>query len=119
MFNTFIIIILSFLVGIWIFILTSSSVHISMTKGEERALRIIRGNYKKFVEEFNKQNWEYDKDFNSFFVYNNYEQISKVHASIYMFNNIGMLIYNPIDYLRIQKFLNNKRKEYSKNLKDN
>lgn len=105
----------SILLYIGVLSFTGCLVHIKMNKDDSQIIKNIKGNYKKFVEEFNKQNWEYNNYFESFFVYdyNEWKQISKVHASIYMFNNIGMIIYNPIDFLRIKKFLNNKRKEYS------
>ncbi|WP_442636515.1 hypothetical protein [Rossellomorea marisflavi] len=55
-------------------------------------------NYKAFKREFAKYNWTHDGVYeNSLFDYNNG---CKLHASIFKFDYKGMIMYNPIEYLR-------------------
>lgn len=62
------------------------------------------GNYKKFKKEFNKYEWDLDNTFtDSLF---NYSQGGYLHASIYRFDNKGMIMIDPISYLLSVIYIN-------------
>lgn len=67
------------------------------------------GNFKKFQTEFYKKNWEISKTWNNSFFH--HPSNSEIHASIIKFDGIGMVISNPIDYIKVQKMLNRIYKE--------
>lgn len=67
------------------------------------------GNFETFKREFEKIEWEeVDIWEDSFF---DYSTNSKIHASIFQFNGIGMVISRPTDYRKVMKFLDEKIKE--------
>lgn len=79
--------------------------HLDMTKDYSKVYG--KANYKKFIEEFEKIDWNRDDWFeNSYF---HYESDSKIHANIYKFNGKGMLMRTPYDYYRVYRYLKNKR----------
>lgn len=78
------------------FIIVPWSAHKNMTKSFSQKHGKI--NFKRFVEEFNKNkyNWKYDPNHKtSLFDYNTN---SEIHASIIKFNDIGMIMRTPWDY---------------------
>lgn len=101
-------IVLFFVIFIFIsaFLLIEWSVHISMTKEDSK--KYGWGNYKKFIREFNKYNWD-DKGWNIGKPHNpsfwDRENKCKLHADIIKFNDIGMVINNPIDLQRVKKHM--------------
>jgi len=92
------------------------SVHVDMVKG--RGAQYGRANYKKFVEEFQKVEWERDIYFNnSLFGSDSISgTIDEYHANIIKFNGKGMIIKDPISYLLVKIYV----KRYIKqNFEDN
>ena len=83
------------------------AVHRSMVR--ENNSSYGKTDHKKFVEEFNKVEWIYKESFkDSLFSIDNKDQ---VHASIIEFNGKGMIINNPISYLKVRKHIENYIKE--------
>ncbi len=68
-----------------------------------------RASYKSFIREFNKYNWKDDIFSKSLFDRDNK---SIFHASIIQFNNIGMIMRNPIDWCLVCLYVYN----YGKNI---
>lgn len=80
-------------------------VHMEMTKENSKVCG--KGNYKKFIEEFEKINWiEGTLYKNSYF---DYGSDSEIHANIFRFNGIGMIMKTPWDYWIVRKYLDNKK----------
>ena len=66
-------------------------------------------NYKKFIEEFHKVEWEHQKLFTSSLF--GKDRKDQFHANIIEFNGRGMIINNPISYLLVKLYV----KKYIKN----
>lgn len=66
-----------------------------------------KASFDKFRKEFDSVLWTHDKEFKwSLFYYkeNSYECISEIHADIFMFNHIGMIMKTPIDYWKAIRY---------------
>ena len=84
-------------------------VHLDMSKGERDCEAIGYGNFNTFIKEFNKINWEFDCEFEkSLFLR---KEKSKIHATIFKFNNKVMIMRSPVDYHRAERYA----KQYIKN----
>ena len=74
--------------------------------------------FEKFKENFDNINWSYDKNWEwSLFYYdeNSFAECnSKIHADIFMFNHIGMIMKTPIDYWRAIIYVHKYIKEHFK-----
>lgn len=91
--------------------------HVSMVKSSSSRTYGWAG-YKKFIEEFEKANWDYHNansiSFpNSLFGLDEYGK-DQYHANIITFNHNGMIINNPISYIFVKKYV---RKHIKNNVK--
>lgn len=98
------------IIGVWF-------VHISQTKDDSSTYGW--GNYKKFIREFEKCNWDNEGGEWNYSMWDR-EKRSRYHAGIIQFNGIGMIINNPVDYVRVvmytRKFYRNKFGMQKKNI---
>ena len=68
--------------------------------------------YKEFVREFHKVEWSYREQWgDSLFSQDTFSHEGYYHASIIKFNDRGMIIKNPIEYLRVRKYVKKYIKE--------
>jgi len=74
----------------------SYDTHIIMVK--KYTNKYGKANYNIFVQEFNKCKWDTERWKGSLF---DYSTDSEIHASIIKFNGIGMIMQNPIEYLKM------------------
>lgn len=92
-------------------------VHVSQVKDSSSVYGW--GNYQKFIREFEKCEWDNEDGEYKYSMWDR-ERGAKFHASIIEFNNIGMIINNPIDYVRVdmyvKKFYKNKFGVKKKNI---
>lgn len=96
---------IAFCIAIITIFIASYLTHISMVR--DNTERWAFGSFRDFKKAFDLiSNWERNERFpNSFFVYdNNYNHISRIHASIIMFNNAGMILY-PLSWIRFCLFI--------------
>ena len=73
--------------------------------------------FKKFKNELNKINWEHKKDWKySLFLYvgDSCKLDSQIHADIFSFHRIGMIMKTPIDYWRANAYIHKYVKEHFK-----
>jgi len=92
-----------------IFIGVDYRTHIDMVKSCTKEYG--RANYNIFFQEFNKCKWDvkrykgslFDKSINS-----------EIHANIIQFNGVGMIMQNPIEYLKVRFHLYQYLKEINK-----
>jgi hypothetical protein len=89
---------------VWlIFSMIIWGVHISMIRNDGCAYGWAT--YSKFKREFNKYTWNFDYIFtDSLF---NYPEGGYLHASIYRFNNKGMIMRDPVSYLLSALYIRN------------
>lgn len=93
-------------VAVFIFIGMFGSIdwltHRDMVKSSTKQYGI--SNYKQFVEEFHKIEWDYERGMfpDSLFTK---DYSSQFHANIVQFNGIGMIINNPFSYLRVKLYV--------------
>ncbi len=81
-------------------------VHISMTKEDVHSKSWGWGSYSLFLREFNKmKDWRSESWGYSLFCGNGYPRDGYLHASVIRFNQTGMVIRDPISYLRVQLFI--------------
>lgn len=59
-------------------------------------------NYQKFIEEMNKHKWEQRGWKDSLF---DYQNKSEIHASVFKFEDKGMIMRTPVDYFRASVFI--------------
>lgn len=83
------------------------NVHTEMTK--ENTNIHGKSNYKKFIMEFEKVEWITDDNYKS--SYFNSKINSEIHADIFKFNGIGMIMKTPYDYWMVRKYLRNVEKK--------
>jgi len=69
--------------------------HISMVKSSTKEYG--KANYNIFFQEFNKCKWDIKRYKGSLF---DKSTNSEIHASIIQFNGVGMIMQNPIEYLK-------------------
>lgn len=100
------ILLLIILFSVFIPTIVSWSVHLSMTIESCNRNKTGWGSYSEFVNLFKTCELKHD-GYSSYF---NTKGDSKIHASIIMFNNKGMLL-NYIDWIRINIFLFNLRRK--------
>ena len=93
-----------------IILLLDYSIHVSMTK--EHSNKFGKANYNIFIQEFNKYEWDTKSWSGSLF---NHPSNSQIHASIIKFNGIGMIMKNPVEYLKMIIYVY----KYVKNANDN
>lgn len=78
--------------------------HWAMTKGCTKQ-QWGYGNHKDFVREFNKHEWKNEgRGGTSLW---DRENNCQIHAGIYKFNDIGMVLRTPWDFLMIRWFIRN------------
>jgi hypothetical protein len=75
------------------------SIHISMVKGH--TTHYGWAGYRKFVEEFRKVDWVYDRSWANSLFSNPYGK-DHYHADIIKFNHNGMIIHNPISLILVK-----------------
>ena len=86
--------ILSVLLADWI-------IHIAMTKSSCQTYGY--SNFKKFINEFSKYNWQYDYFWgNSLF---DHTSDSKFHANIIKFCGVGMVMKTPWEWYRVKCYV--------------
>ena len=74
-----------------------------------------KANYKTFLAEFNKIDWRLDEYNKSLFYFSNGSITSMICAGLIKFNGIGMIMQNPIEYLKanvfVYKYLSNVKRQ--------
>jgi len=84
-----------------IILLIDYGVHISQVK--DHTERYGKSSNNIFIQEFNKCEWDNSRWKGSLF---DYSRDSQIHAGIIKFNGIGMIMQNPIEYLKMLYFVN-------------
>lgn len=87
-------------VPIYLFFIAEWQVHIDMTK--RNSDKYGYGNFDLFKREFVKYNWESKRWKDSLFDYNTNSQY---HAGIIQFVGIGMIMRNPIDWIKVKRYV--------------
>lgn len=93
--------ILSIITTLFILLIVDWIIHISQTKCFSKHYGY--GSFKDFRKQFQKYNWSNDNVFR----YGLWDRENKCefHASIVKFNDIGMILKNPIDWLLVRIFV--------------
>ncbi len=71
-----------------------------------------RGTFEIFIREFESREWKVKNRYSNSFFGEDYP-LSQVHASIFMFDGVGMT-FGFFDYLRVERFLKERWKEETK-----
>lgn len=86
------------------------STHLDMTISESKHFKY--GNYSKFIQQFESYTkWIPDYNHKSFFGLGTEHSSFYIHASIFKFNDKGMLL-RPISYFKVKWYINSQLKKY-------
>lgn len=87
-----------FFIGLTIILISDITMHRTMTLKYSKIYGY--GNFKLFIKEFNKTKWKIESEDEISF--RDYKTDSQVANNIIKFNGMGMLILNPIEFLKVK-----------------
>ena len=103
-------VILVFIMVVGIVILSVDyEVHINQVKNYTK--KYGKGNYTVFIQEFNKCKWDSKYFKGSLF---DRSSDSELHASIIKFKGVGMIMQNPIEYLKMLYYVRQYKAHFNK-----